>query len=207
MSSQAWRDSNQEKLKAYRREHYHRNRAYYIAQVEEYKRTHKTKICKTCGEEKPASEYRTKIQNARTYLRYECNICDNRRMRYSIVSEAVDGRRKLDRKDPRQRAKWLLQDCRKSDKKFNRENDLDILFVSESISHGCFYCGDTTNLMTLDRIDNSRGHLKSNVNPACFRCNDLRSDMPYEAWRFIVPAIKEASEKGIFGKWNNRMIN
>lgn len=55
--------------------------------------------------------------------------------------------------------------------------------------------------MTMDRIDNSLGHLMSNVLPACIRCNYLRRDVPFEAWMVIVPSVKKAVEEGLFGTW------
>jgi hypothetical protein len=55
--------------------------------------------------------------------------------------------------------------------------------------------------MTVDRIDNNKGHLLTNVVPACLRCNLARGDMPYEAWLCLVPGLKEAREKGLFGAW------
>jgi hypothetical protein len=55
--------------------------------------------------------------------------------------------------------------------------------------------------MTLDRIDNSIGHLMSNVNPCCYRCNYIRANMPYAAWLSIVPAIRATFELGLFAAW------
>lgn len=56
--------------------------------------------------------------------------------------------------------------------------------------------------MTLDRIDNKMGHTKENVLPACIRCNNLRGDMPIQAWTFLVPKVKEAKESGLFEDWD-----
>lgn len=56
--------------------------------------------------------------------------------------------------------------------------------------------------MSMDRVDNSIGHTKSNVVPACIRCNYMRKDMPMEAWKFLVPYIKQAKENGLFGDWD-----
>lgn len=59
-------------------------------------------------------------------------------------------------------------------------------------------------MMSLDRIDNLKPHNQNNVNPSCVRCNLTRGDMPYEAWLFISPKIREAREKGLFGDWTRR---
>lgn len=72
--------------------------------------------------------------------------------------------------------------------------------------HTCFYCGAIDIKMTLDRIDNSIGHTRVNVNPSCVRCNGVRGNMPYAAWMAIVPAIKKAREDGLFGSWVGRVF-
>lgn len=58
--------------------------------------------------------------------------------------------------------------------------------------------------MTLDRIDNERGHVRDNVHPACYRCNVLRGNMPYHAWTIIAPAVRKAQEAGLFRNWEWR---
>lgn len=40
----------------------------------------------------------------------------------------------------------------------------------------CTYCGDTQEEIGCDRIDNSKGHTKDNVVPACKTCNVSRMD-------------------------------
>jgi len=56
--------------------------------------------------------------------------------------------------------------------------------------------------MTLDRINNSKGHLMNNVVPACRRCNTTRGDMPYKAWLFLVDGMRKARLANAFGNWN-----
>jgi hypothetical protein len=105
------------------------------------------------------------------------------------------------RRDPKFLPGIIWRDTRSSDKKLLRENDLDKDFIKDKISNGCLYCGETKIRMTLDRIDNSLVHLKTNVNPACVRCNYLRRDMPYDAWLFLVEGIRKATEQGAFNGW------
>jgi hypothetical protein len=94
-----------------------------------------------------------------------------------------------------------LWDSVRGDKKSGRENDLTIDFIDDLLTNGCFYCGETELKMTLDRKDNSIGHVTENVLPCCIRCNYIRRDMPYKAWLCLVPYLKEAREKGLFGTW------
>jgi len=55
--------------------------------------------------------------------------------------------------------------------------------------------------MTLDRINNEKGHTADNVIPACYRCNLIRRDMPYDAWMHVAPSIRSAREAGLFRDW------
>jgi hypothetical protein len=102
-------------------------------------------------------------------------------------------------------ARWILTDSRSSDKKCGRKNDLDREFIEAEIAKGCMYCGDSSSRMTLDRIDNVEGHVRTNVVAACIRCNLIRGDMPYSAWMEIAPAVRSAYEKGLFGQWEGRL--
>ena len=74
-----------------------------------------------------------------------------------------------------------------SDKKHNRldivnfiDTDFCKLIIEES-EYKCCYCKTevqlieyTSNLISIERIDNSIGHIKSNVKIACFQCNCKR---------------------------------
>ena len=71
-----------------------------------------------------------------------------------------------------------------SDKKYNRldivnfiDTDFCKLLIDES-EYKCCYCKTdvqliehTSNLISIERIDNSIGHIKSNVKISCFSCN------------------------------------
>ncbi len=120
------------------------------------------------------------------------------------VKSKDNARKRAERKVPSKRARFILEDTRKSDKKKNRENDLDLEFIKDIISNGCVYCGENEINICLDRIDNSRGHTKDNILPACVRCNYIRNSMPHEAWLHILPLVKEARIKGLFNNWKTR---
>jgi len=82
---------------------------------------------------------------------------------------------------------------------------MTVEFIQNLISQGCIYCGETTLRMTLDRKDNDLAHVKTNVVPACIRCNYARGNMPYEAWLFLAPGMRAAREAGVFGDWVGRI--
>lgn len=98
-------------------------------------------------------------------------------------------------------SKCVYKDSKNRDRKRGLDNDLTLEFVQQELTKGCHYCGGRDGRMTLDRMDSTIGHLQSNVVPSCERCNILKKDMPFEAWLMIVPAIKEAFERGLFGSW------
>src|SRR5690348_4897566 len=95
----------------------------------------------------------------------------------------------------------IVIDSRKGDRRAGRENDLDREFVASLIAHPCEYCGDDVLRKTLDRIDNSIGHVRTNVVCACERCNYIRRAMPQQAWEHVAVAVREARELGLFGEW------
>lgn len=109
--------------------------------------------------------------------------------------------RKVERAAGVNRAKYILYDSRQEDKRRGRQNDLDRGFITALISGACVYCGETKLMMSLDRIDNTIGHLRANVKAACMRCNYIRRDMPYEAWIKLAPTIRHLMEAGLFGQW------
>ena len=69
--------------------------------------------------------------------------------------------------------------------------DIDINWMIENIiNKPCIYCGDTHKI-GCDRIDNSKGHTKDNVNPCCYECNTARGDnFSVEEMKIIGKAIK-----------------
>lgn len=85
-------------------------------------------------------------------------------------------------------------------------HDLTPAFVEAAICLPCAYCGDSNSPLSLDRIDNTIGHLQVNVVTSCRRCNMVRGDMPIEAWLHIAPAMKTAREAGAFGAWNGPRV-
>lgn len=121
---------------------------------------------------------------------------------YSLRFQSAYAKQSQERKDPAFRAKYILKDALSMDHRRGLECDLTLEWVEAAIKNGCSYCGETTIRMSLDRIDNDLGHTTANVRPACTRCNFLRGTMPYEAWLYLTPRVREAREKGLFGEWS-----
>lgn len=79
---------------------------------------------------------------------------------------------------PRGRAFTLINRYNYIDKKYNRETpDMDVNWIIENILNSkCYYCGctDYERKLGMDRIDNTKGHIKDNVVPCCADCNNKR---------------------------------
>lgn len=170
------------------------------------------KVCNKCKIEKDDSGFGTRDVNGKKYLRTQCRDCESKKRAARNYSEDAVKRASLKHLAKRRKSrasgleddKWIVIDARGSDRKKGRENDLDREFVRELIKDGCSYCGETEIRMTVDRVDNERGHLKDNVVPACMRCNYVRGAMPHKAWLFLINGMREAREKGFFGQWDGK---
>lgn len=98
-----------------------------------------------------------------------------------------------DKSDERAKASKLISTYKCKDKKHGHEIcDIDIDWMLNNIMHKpCVYCGDT-HLIGCDRIDNTKGHLKSNVVPCCCSCNRARCDsFSYEEMLVLGKTIKQ----------------
>jgi hypothetical protein len=175
----------------------------------------KAKICRRCGISKPLEEFYPTYQHGKSYRRSRCKSCDNELRRSRPRAKATEQQRELwgrrdaarkrkHRKERDHDAKHIYWDSRQTDRKRGFTNDLTKEFIAEQITKGCCYCGETELRMTLDRVDNERGHTTDNVVPACIRCNYVRGKMPFEAWGVIAQAMKRATKQGLFGDWTGR---
>jgi hypothetical protein len=105
------------------------------------------------------------------------------------------------RSDPKYRAYFILIDSRGWDRKHGFVCNLTEKFIKQEISEGCTYCLAKNKKMTLDRIDNKKGHVEDNVIGCCIDCNYIRKDMPFAAWTIVYKFVREARQKDLFGKW------
>ena len=176
--------------------------------------TESTKTCRVCDEEKSLSEMASFTKNGKTYRRSECKKCRSAQRKrwekrnpkkYKDGQSRLMAKRALQRSNLEKQDQFIFWDSRSCDRKAGRKNDLTREFIRETIARGCHYCGESSIRMTLDRVDNTKGHTKENVVPACIRCNYLRKDMPYEAWLVVVVGVREARDRGLFGKWTGRV--
>lgn len=159
-----------------------------------------------------SSFYLIKKPSGKAYLRRICKICHPRRSDPEAYMRYIDYFKKRNtelaelRSSGKQRERFILQDSRKADKLRGLSCDLDIEFIQQTIAHPCAYCGASPDevVMTLDRIDNGRGHTKDNVVQACDNCNITRGDMPHIAWLVVASGMRAARQQGLFDGWNRR---
>lgn len=176
--------------------------------------------CGRCSLSEPLVRFTQRIVEGRKYPRHLCTECNNAYLRESKIKTGYMGsdawkrsrekaqavysaKKSAQRKSGTNRAKFIWTDSRGSDTKFKRDNDLSVDFIASLISGKCSYCGTKEIRMSLDRIDNSLGHLKSNVVASCIQCNYLRRDMPFEAWKLLFPGLRKARKQGLLTNWKS----
>ena len=140
------------------------------ASICEHQRQRRT--CKECGGSSICEHQRQRIQCK------ECNgasICEHQRER-NKCKECTDPIHVIIRQ-------WI-RNCKQSDIKHNRYNEQEFITYEfcqkliEDSHHLCCYCSIPLqtliyqpDLMTIERIDNSIGHMIGNCTIACYHCN------------------------------------
>jgi hypothetical protein len=174
--------------------------------------TNKTYIvrrCNSCGKRR---RHTVRTVQGKRYPRTNCTKCENRkRVENRKLRGSSDADRRAYRTRDRKMREWraspanvafvILKDTKQSARRKGLKHRLTLQLIEDLVGSGCAYCGNKTIRMSIDRIDNSKGYLPSNVQAACVRCNYMRRDMPYKAWMHIVPRIRGAQRKGLFGEW------
>lgn len=143
-----------------------------------------TRTCFRCNRSfgaTPENFYREK--NRPLGLSYECKEChrarkkgrDRRKERWSALTPEQkilrQARMRRWSRTQRGRATHLRKAYQRIDK-----CDLTAEEILVFIEQPCVYCGTTTVNRGLDRIDNSKPHVKGNVQTACKDCNIMRGD-------------------------------
>jgi hypothetical protein len=157
------------------------------------------KICTKCNTPKEDRKFRLiKKKNGKSYRRGECRACCEHPRKPGYWAQYAAKYRA----NPVNRARVVLGDSRKWDKKHGFVCDLTLADVQCILAPGvCTYCGESGIPLGLDRRDNSVGHVRDNVVAACTRCNLMRGTMPLAAWLFLVPYVSQIRRLGLFGDW------
>jgi len=158
------------------------------------------RICFRCDQERPATpEFFGREKSRPLGISYECRAChaarkkgrDRSRERWSEMSpEQRDKRRIVTRRYGRTDKGRAIQ-LRKAYAKIDA-CDFTTDELLAVIQLPCTYCGTDAAPRGLDRIDNSKAHVKGNVLPACAPCNFARGDrLSVEEMRRVGVVIRE----------------
>lgn len=135
---------------------------------------------------------------------YNCKQCEKQRTRDKYLKNPRLGRYKdmtaeqkrnklilaiKYRKTPKGKSIGYLKAYKSIDGKKGRTCDLDQEYLIQSFIKPCVYCGYSSD--GVDRLDNKKGHIKSNCVPCCKECNCARMDnFTYDEMLIIGQAIK-----------------
>lgn len=74
--------------------------------------------------------------------------------------------------------------------------DLSLKFFERNVNKNCYYCGQKNQVVRLDRVDNQRGYISTNIVNCCACCNKMKYTM----------TIKEFINKcrQIINFWDNK---
>jgi len=169
--------------------------------------------CTICKIDKPCTKeyfYKAKNYKGKERLHEKCKICwraefkennttPEKRLKYRLT--------KLKYSKGTGKYKSLLKGYKQNDIKANRDNDLDEIWLKQTIENAkCIYCElPEEDQMGLDRIDNSMGHIKTNCVPCCRVCNVVRGNIfTIEEMKLIGKTIKQIKETRKVLKTYNR---
>lgn len=165
------------------------------------------KVCKKCGEKKDISKFAPYTEERKKGLTR--NICRKCKTKKQI---------ELIKNNPERLAKTKeymkiyykknnhigkVKSYRSSDRKKNVES-ITLSQFKDLINKTpfCFYCEATDiNILGLDRIDNTKGHSLNNVVVCCEKCNNILSDIPYEAKLCLKQGLKEIKNNNYLKNW------
>ncbi|AQY55293.1 endonuclease VII [Escherichia phage vB_EcoS_ESCO41] len=158
------------------------------------------RVCKKCGVEKPFELF-CKHKQCKNGITHECKECSEaRRVPLDPKEKADYDKRRYERsRDSHLKMMsennelYKMRHYIASDKKKGFVSDINIEYCIIKMNEPCHYCGHIdTPANGLDRIDNSIGHVKSNLVPCCRLCNMTRGDRwSHEDFiKYISPSIK-----------------
>lgn len=164
-----------------------------------------TKTCKTCKQEKNIEDFTKYYGKKKRTVRYRphCKKCKYINYKENLSAKRREKIRKYQReyhlKNP-ENAK--IKSYQHIDRK-NKRKSIKLREAKDLILNGdCFYCGETEKAcLGLDRIDNRLGHEKTNVKVCCEKCNNLLSDIPYEAKLELKKGLTSIRKKGFLKEW------
>lgn len=126
------------------------------------------KQCARCGVTQTIDNfYKRKWPNGRVTQPSPCYSCKKEELKKyrRIEGSYANRRRRFSRK--KRIAKKRGLDYNLTQKEFERIRK----------EKYCFYCGEETDVKTIDRVDNRNGYSAENCVMACHRCNTIKRDL------------------------------
>lgn len=165
------------------------------------------KICKKCGEKKDISQFCPYTEERKKGLtRNICRKCKSKAQINNIKNNPerlakTKEYMKVYYKKYSEIAK--VKSYRFQDKK-RKMPSITLEEFRNQIKENpyCFYCENTNiSLLGLDRLDNNKGHSLENVVSCCEKCNNILSDLPYEAKMCLKQGLKEIHINNYLNNW------
>lgn len=166
------------------------------------------KICTKCGELKNIEEFTPYYGESRkvNIRRNICKKCKNKKQIETIKNnpkrlESV----KNYMKNYYKKNNFILKV--KAYRSFDKKKGFDSISLDEfrqllKENSNCFYCHENNpSLLGLDRKDNLKGHLVSNVVICCEKCNNILSDLPFEAKLLLKDGLSNIKSKDLLNNW------
>lgn len=174
--------------------------------------THPTRQCNRCKRILPSTdEFFLRDKSRPLGLAYECKEChrerkrgrDNRSDRWAFMTDEQRAKAKARHQRYAKTDKGRAVFLRKAYERIDA-CDMTTAEVLELITQPCVHCGTTEAPRGLDRIDNSKPHIKGNVAPSCAPCNFARGDrFTFEEMQRIGKVIRQVLKDRTCGTTEN----
>jgi hypothetical protein len=137
--------------------------------------------------EEAQRKYRSSSKYATTRSTWYKNNRAKQQARVKVWTEANQQRLKSWRREYYQKNKLMLslRSTKAGATRRGLEYSLPDALAKDLMTDACFYCGDYSQLNGIDRVDNTKGYVESNVVTACKACNrakHARTRAEFEDW-------------------------
>ena len=166
-----------------------------------------TKVCNTCKEEKPFSEF-TKNKSAPDGLQYKCSPCDKAyqvKRRLENVEQNLDYQRtyqKNRRKDYSYRLQMLINASKQRAKNKNREHSITIEDIKAIYpTDGCCpifgmklefnNAGFRENSPSIDRVNSAKGYTPDNIQIISWKANRIKGYASTQELEMLLAYLKQ----------------
>lgn len=164
-------------------------------------------ICRKCNKHlKLTRNWSEGLKKSKDYICLPCNRNKHNQLYLAQQEKRIANSRAQHQKDYKNESyvygtkKWasnrIASHKYRDKKKGLKLCDLKSEDLLSIIQNPCTYCKCDSSEITLDRIDNSKGHTKDNIVPCCKLCNTARmASFTYEEMKLLGKTIAEIKQK------------